>query len=1350
MPQRMLVDLGRDREVTLTRLRSHGARVVAEYPRFALVDASPGELQALRDEKLSLLGLDGGGLRVNGVPVSRDSLAGLPAELRYPPPSQEPAYHIVAFVGPVQGEWMRAIEHAGAAVVEPLAGYGLVVRGRKAEMDAVRALEFVDWTAPYPPIMKLAPNLFGVPARRLTVEGMRPERITAATIPYGEVEVTLYPGEDAAQAAAAAESLGGHVTHRARASLRVQIEPRRVAALAAVPGVRRIDSWMPDEYDNDVAATILHVDVVRTSRDLDGEGQIVAVMDSGLDTGVDDATLHADFQGRVAALVPLAGRLNAIDTEAHGTHVSGSVLGDGSASAGQYAGMAPAARVVMLAKPASLGAAADLSDAFDEAYARNARLQNNSWGKGSDSAYDVYTTTVDQYVWEHRDFLPLFSAGNSGRDLEPDGVANLDSLRRTGAAKNCLCVGGCENDRPPGSVPTPGRDTTYGAYYGGETLINPIASDHFSDDPDGIFYHSARGPSDDGRIKPDVVAPATNVLSTRSSAAGDPAPDGEELAAADPLNPTYLWMTGTSMSTPLVTGCAALVRQYLVQQRGHEVVGDHPRPSAALLKAIIINGATNLPGQYAPSEAAAIPNNDEGWGRVHLEEAMFPASTARVQFSDAPEYAMQTGESREFHVHVHDPSQPFRVTLVWTDPPGAGVINQLYLRVEDPFGAFTDGDYDSNGSVNAYTGVGVNGVQNNVQQVTIAAPAAGEYTIHVIAVSVAQGMDPSPRSDLPPGTPVQDFALAVLNATGYSKQPVAVMQVVDRSGSMGYYGYIEPAKLRAQQMVDVLQINDKGGVVSFNQAPSLDHGLTLISSYGDKQALKDAITPLAASGTTSIGGGVQLAQAQFTADGLPHAMVVFSDGFSNTAPYEIDPPDGSAPVVDAAFIATGTVIHTVAVGPTADTARLEALATATSGQFFQVFGYGDLHRLHEIYYNIQALASGDEIVELDSDEAGAGDTNSHYADIDADAGEAFFGVSSDDDDDGLVLTLVDPYGNAYAPGTPRAIYREGASYRFYRVARPAAGRWTLRVQKPAHPWPRTDALGARAAAAVHAKTRYTYAVLSDSAIRMEVKLLGRPVVGKELQLSVSLTRAGVALPAAVVRAQVVRAAMPVDRLLRRYARQLDAIQLSPDAPPHHDPDRVRLALLDRQFAEQGKESVFTPRVQHLALRPGRARGVYTVRIPRSTGAEAFSVRVLATGSAGRDPATRFRRQAVLGVNIAAGPARERAFDIKDVYIVPQRQALPVASRPASPKEKVLVVKLVDAAGLPVTPRDGATVAGTLVLGDGRHVEIEDLGYSPRMGAYAVPVPNVRGALEVTLRVARGEMVKTHTRTVQLG
>ena len=93
-----------------------------------------------------------------------------------------------------------------------------------------------------------------------------------------------------------------------------------------------------------------------------------------------------------------------------------------------------------------------------------------------------------------------------------------------------------------------------------------------ANNPEGLVAFSSRGPTLDHRIKPDVVAPGTFILSTRSR---DTAGTGWA-TSADPL---YFFEGGTSMATPLVAGCTAVLREFAIKQKGIK------KPSAALIKA---------------------------------------------------------------------------------------------------------------------------------------------------------------------------------------------------------------------------------------------------------------------------------------------------------------------------------------------------------------------------------------------------------------------------------------------------------------------------------------------------------------------------------------------------------------------------------------------------------------------------------------------------------------------------------------------------------------------------------------------------------------------------------------------
>jgi serine protease AprX len=312
--------------------------------------------------------------------------------------------------------------------------------------------------------------------------------------------------------------------------------------------------------------------------------------------------------------------------------------------------------------------------------------------------------------WNNRDCVICFAAGNEGIDRNRDGRIDGTSVTPPGTAKNCITIGASENNRSTMSL-------TYGAGWPNDFPVDPIASDQVSDDPEGMVAFSSRGPTRDQRIKPDVVAPGTFILSTRSRATTD---NGWG-STSDPL---YFFMGGTSMATPLVAGCAAVVREFLITQRLIT------KPSAALVKAMLINGAKNLGGQYVPIEAGRIPNNAEGFGRVDMMATVGPFRRGeQLQLIDEAA-ALDTGEEETHTVQVPVGARRLKVTLVWTDPLGESLQNDLDLIVRDQNGVERHGNTAANSK--RFDRV------NNVEQVVWNNVPAGSMNITVRAFRVAR------------------------------------------------------------------------------------------------------------------------------------------------------------------------------------------------------------------------------------------------------------------------------------------------------------------------------------------------------------------------------------------------------------------------------------------------------------------------------------------------------------------------------------------------------------------------------------------------------------------------------------
>jgi hypothetical protein len=293
----------------------------------------------------------------------------------------------------------------------------------------------------------------------------------------------------------------------------------------------------------------------------------------------------------------------------------------------------------------------DPGDLMRQAYGDGARIHTNSWGgptggTAQQPQYGGYvqdSQQIDLAAWQQKDMLILFSAGNSGTDANGNGVIDPDSIGAPGTAKNVVTVGASENLRATGGYNPGGDCTSWGDCWPSDFGTTPLGNDKPSNNANGMAAFSSRGPTDDGRIKPDIVAPGTNILSVRSH--HPQAGTGWGVYNAD-----YIFEGGTSMSTPLTAGAAALAREWLGRVKGIA------NPSSALMKSVLINGAADMsPGQYGTGATREIPsrrpNNIIGWGRVDLVEALNPAAPRKLWLTDNTA-GIATGGSATYQLNV--------------------------------------------------------------------------------------------------------------------------------------------------------------------------------------------------------------------------------------------------------------------------------------------------------------------------------------------------------------------------------------------------------------------------------------------------------------------------------------------------------------------------------------------------------------------------------------------------------------------------------------------------------------------------------------------------------------------------
>jgi len=474
---------------------------------------------------------------------------------------------------------------------------------------------------------------------------------------------------------------------------------------------------------NQNAAISINTDLVRNTFpfDVNGLGQTVGVWDGGLVR--DD---HQELFGRVDLL-----DIGSSDT--HATHVAGTIGAAGIV--GSAEGMAPGVDIDSYDWDNDTGEVTDAAMA-SPSQSDKIQISNHSYGyvcgwddsvspsrwhgtwgyRESDyfGSYDSEAAQWDEICYNAPYILPFKAAGNDREDLAPeDGVifeyhqfpkwrekeydsntdpyddnwdnGGFDTILPVGNAKNIMTVGG-----------------VYDAVSYGSRDISLADMTSFS----------CWGPTDDGRIKPDIVTNATSVYSCTASS-----------------DHSYAYFNGTSSSAPSAAGSAALLNQYFKQL----FPGDAMR--SCTIKGLIIHTADDL--------GNAGPDYKFGWGLINTEAA---AEQIRLHYYHPNDLFLKenlltdvwTSHSYTFE---WDGESSIWVTICWTDPAASAVsgldntsprlINDLDLRIIDPCG-FIHYPFVLNPGSPDQTATKGDNTLDNVEQVEILSPTLyGTYTIEV-------------------------------------------------------------------------------------------------------------------------------------------------------------------------------------------------------------------------------------------------------------------------------------------------------------------------------------------------------------------------------------------------------------------------------------------------------------------------------------------------------------------------------------------------------------------------------------------------------------------------------------------
>jgi subtilisin family serine protease len=456
-------------------------------------------------------------------------------------------------------------------------------------------------------------------------------------------------------------------------------------SLLNADAVQWMDFGPPEKIaQNECARWRTNVDPVQAAPyNLDGSGVDLGIWDGG------KVYAHTDFSGRLTVVEPGA----AVDD--HATHVAGTMAGSGANSAAQggealqWRGMAPNADIFSYFWDFSV------SDHNGAINTQGVDLSQNSWGyvvnSGNCSLYGNYSNDAPSYddiitgLYGRR--IPVVFAAGNERD---DGDCGMSSAP---PYLNYANIG------PPGT---------------GKNIITVGAT---NSNNDSMTSFSSWGPLDDGRIKPDVVAPGCESLVVQNYIKSTLS--GNIYAGTG-------WC-GTSMAAPVVSGISGL----LIEQYRLTYGGD---PQPATVKGLLIHTAADLDDStsyYNPG-----PDYASGYGRVDAQAAVQAVIDQRLR-----QDALSHGQVDWFTIQAPPGASSVKVTLVWDDEPGTlnanpALVNNLDLWLVAPDGTTIHRPWILNPASPAANATRGTDSRNNVEQVMVPSPAAGTWDVKVQGTSV--------------------------------------------------------------------------------------------------------------------------------------------------------------------------------------------------------------------------------------------------------------------------------------------------------------------------------------------------------------------------------------------------------------------------------------------------------------------------------------------------------------------------------------------------------------------------------------------------------------------------------------
>ena len=598
-------------------------------------------------------------------------------------------------------EWQDAIAALGAEVLNYFPHNAHLVRMNPGLTSTVAALDFVERVEPYHPAYRIERSLRDwalAPADRA------PRRLRVMAFEWGpEGKKRILDAAGAWGARVAEWYPSGHI-------LELWADAAAVVKLAALDDVMWVEAWTPNENDMDLGREDSGANWLETTQGICGTGVRGEVLDSGIRQD------HQDFDGVLMHTTSIV--------DSHGTATYGIVFGNGARDGD---GNAQATGHLPMSTGCPSQGIFAYYGALGDRFAHTAQLkqapyfasfQSNSWGSSLTTAYNSISHEMDDIIWR-LDIAIAQSQSNAGTQMS----------RPQAWAKNVISVGGIRH-------------------------VNTLTT------ADDFWSGASIGPAEDGRIKPDVAYWYDSIFTTTSS------------------SPTAYTSSfgGTSAATPMTAGVVGL----LVQMWSDNVWNTNPtggtvferQPHFSTIKALLVNNAVQYPFAGASHN---LTRTHQGWGRPNVKLAMERAARSFIVDEATP---LTVGQVVTYTIDVECTPAPgcnlgtvgngdeLRVTLAYPDPPGTVSasqhrINDLSLRVISPVGEIYHGNNGLLASPQS-TPLGSPNTKDTVENVILARPRAGRWTVEVRAAEVNQ--------DAHLATPAVDAAFALV-VTGGTRVP---------------------------------------------------------------------------------------------------------------------------------------------------------------------------------------------------------------------------------------------------------------------------------------------------------------------------------------------------------------------------------------------------------------------------------------------------------------------------------------------------------------------------------------------------------------------------------------------------